>query len=390
VTTHSRFPLEKPLTTDDPVEGWKARVRERLAERAREKPWLKIWISSGFLALALVVGSLGGWVSLFSTLPLFASVLLAQELPRALLARAFGRVSRVALSAAGARIELSGDRLRGHSALLFAIVGSVTNLCCALLVLLGTRGRVLTEPTSLLASYALCHAAWGVAQLLPVAPFRMGEAIFRVASPGVQLALAVATALAVIRLGTFLAGLMTAPLLLAVVATILFAAVSGVVHAFRAMWDAESGVERIAAEAEACLARGEPKAANELALKGLGLARSPDKRSRLWKALAWAAIGRGDAFVAHTGLMGAEPEGIDVHLLAAYLACCNRTDEAVDLLEYAGTFGQRGPEATKLLIDLSFRRGDDEATLALVRSNQSQLSPAEREAVESAIASRTG
>lgn len=389
MTIHSRFPRERPLSTDDPVESWKARVRERLAERARGKPWLKIWLSFGFVGLALVAGSLGGWTSLFFTLPLFGSVLLAQELPRALLARAYGRSSRVTFSADGGRIELDGDRLRGRAALLFAIVGSVTNLCCALLVLLGTRGRILTEPASLLAIYAGCHAAWGVAQLLPVAPFRMGEAILRVARPQVRLALSIAVVLAAIRLGAALDGMM-APLWLAVVATILCAAVAGAGQAFRAMWDATSGVDGIADEAEACLARGEPVTANDLALKGLGLARSQEKRSRLWKALAWAAIGRGDAFVAHTGLMGAHPEEIDLHLLAAYLACCNRTDEAVELLEYAGALGHRRSEATKLLIDLSFRRGDDETALALVRSNHSQLSAAEREAVEAAVTGRVG
>jgi hypothetical protein len=100
------------------------------------------------------------------------------------------------------------------------------------------------------------------------------------------------------------------------------------------------------------------------------------------KTLAWAAIGKNDPVLAHMALMRVQYGHFDVHLLAAYLACCNRGDEALELLQRARESGHRTQQTTKLLVDLLFRRGDTNDALEIARSDEALLLPEDLQAVE--------
>jgi hypothetical protein len=75
-------------------------------------------------------------------------------------------------------------------------------------------------------------------------------------------------------------------------------------------------------------------------------------------------------------------------LVSAYLSVCNRSDEAIGLIERARGFGHRAPDTTKLLIDLLFRRGRPEEALELARVDSALLAPDERRAVGVALGGR--
>ena len=126
----------------------------------------------------------------------------------------------------------------------------------------------------------------------------------------------------------------------------------------------------------------------ELAQRGLELCLSRRQRQRLSKLLAWAAIGKQDPFLAHRALLGLPADAIDVHLLSAYLATCNRVDEAVELLRLAQRCGQATPETTRLLADLLLRSGDSDGVLALARAVDAPLSVEDRRTIEDALAVR--
>jgi len=98
---------------------------------------------------------------------------------------------------------------------------------------------------------------------------------------------------------------------------------------------------------------------------------------RLWKVLAWGAIGTNDPFLAHTALCTLPASELDVHLVAAYLSTCNRTSEAIAELEAARALGQRAPETTKLLLDLLIRQGELERVRAVAHEDASLLSDAD-------------
>jgi hypothetical protein len=150
--------------------------------------------------------------------------------------------------------------------------------------------------------------------------------------------------------------------------------------------DFHAGVDALVRETETLLSQGESIRASQLAQKGLAIAASARERQRLWKAFAWAWIGRRDPFFVHGALLNLPPTAIDVHLLASYLTICNRIDEAVELLQEARGLGHRTEETTKLLIDLLFRRGEYHATLLLARDDGGLLSDRDREAVALAVA----
>lgn len=70
---------------------------------------------------------------------------------------------------------------------------------------------------------------------------------------------------------------------------------------------------------------------------------------------------------------------------SAYLSCCNRIDEAEQLLLEARDLGHRDREATKLLIDLFFRHDNTQAALALALADERLLSTDDWKAIETAI-----
>jgi hypothetical protein len=102
--------------TDDPVADWKDMVRERLRDEAlvrAGRPPLRITISVGLIALVTLIGlTSGGW-GLLTSVPLVLTALLAQEVPRAVLARQFGRSSRIVIGPSGAETQIAGEPMRG-------------------------------------------------------------------------------------------------------------------------------------------------------------------------------------------------------------------------------------------------------------------------------------
>lgn len=180
---------------------------------------------------------------------------------------------------------------------------------------------------------------------------------------------------------------MTAPLLLGVVAVSAMASKQLMSEGHRESTDAHSGVDAVIRDAEARLSEGAPVEAVQPAERGLAVAQSARMRERLWKALVWARIGEQDPFRAHGALLELPAQSVDLHLLAAYLGCCNRVDEAETLLQEARSQGHRTPETTKLLAELLFRGGERGAVLALAEGDEEPLSAEDRSAIEAAVAS---
>jgi hypothetical protein len=164
-----------------------------------------------------------------------------------------------------------------------------------------------------------------------------------------------------------------------------FAAATTMGRLAAARADEQSGTRALADQAEAELWAGKPAAAVELAERGLLAARSRPLRERLWNTLAWAAIGVSDPLLAHRALGQLPEDALDFYLVAAYLSCCNRVEEAERLLLEARGLGHSDREATKLLIDLFFRRGNGAGALAIARADNRLLGADDWSAIEAAI-----
>jgi hypothetical protein len=366
----------------DPVERWKRLVRLRLvAKVGPSAPRVEIQISAGFVLLGLITGMSQGPAESLKMLLILASAVFVQEFSRALLAYALGRSSRVTLSVAGGHTELTGPHLGGIRGWAFATVGSLSNLLVAGALLL--HGTV-QEPGSLGIRLAVCHGVWGLSQVLPLSPFRAGEAVAtrlrphgRFVHAGVSLAV-VGAALPLATEGHG-AGFM-----------VLALAGTGALHALARGYtessDVRNGVEARTAEAYDLLERGHSRRALEVASRALMLVRSAPLRTRLYQALAWSAIAEDDAFETHRVLAELEPEAIDLHLLCAYLDSCRRPEEALELLAEARRFGHRSTELTKLHVDLLYRTGQIDAAAALAENDAALLSPSERAQVARAVA----
>ncbi len=92
-----------------------------------------------------------------------------------------------------------------------------------------------------------------------------------------------------------------------------------------------------------------------------------------------------DPFTAHAALSSVPADSRDLHLVAAYLACCGRVDEAVALLKEARHQGYRARETSKLLIDLLFQSGQQAEARTLTEMDRELLGPADVSALESAF-----
>jgi hypothetical protein len=372
----------------DPVEGWKLHVRSAVAEAASAdpaRPFLKLRVTSGFVVLAALIGAPHGLTGSLATLAILSSVLLVHEVSRALSAGALGRSSNIEISASGGRTDVFGGPLRGVEVALFATIGSAANAVVAIVAMGIIHLGATHEARDLFRAFAFAHAVWAGAQLLPVIPFRAGIAIGSSLSPSARFAHAAASSVFLATAFILVGGWMKAPLLLAVLALSALASANLVREAYRESSDAHSGVNAIALAAETRLSEGAPEEAAELADQGLAVALSARERARLLQTLAWAQIGRQDPFRAHGALLQLPTDAVDLHLLAAYLSCCNRADEAVALLQEARGVGHRSPETTKLLADLLFRRGERAAVLALATSDARLLSAEDRTAIEAAL-----
>jgi hypothetical protein len=156
-------------------------------------------------------------------------------------------------------------------------------------------------------------------------------------------------------------------------------------EAFRSRRDLRSGAVALADEADTCMRQAQLRKASRLAEQALGLACSGSLRARLWKLLAWTAIGARDPFLAHGAIAQLQPDAVDVHLIASYLDGCNRRDEALELLTRARALGHRSHETSKLLIDLLFGRGQTDAVRRLAAADAALLSQEEQQAIEAAL-----
>jgi hypothetical protein len=364
---------DAPYELSDPVERWKAAVRDRLRASADpRKARIALRITPGFVILGLLAGAAQGVSASVKTVGIVASVLLVQELPRAIVARRAGFVARAELSLVGVRTDLAGAQPRGLLGLGFAAMGSLTNLLVAGgLWLLGAPWQEL----------ALCHAAWGLAQLLPLNPFRAGEALSSRLGPRNRFAHATASVVMVV---AAMPRPQTGPLFLLLLLAVTGALVA-LVRAYAECDDVLSGVRDRVDEARALLARGEDRRATDVAAKTLGLARTTRLRTALRQTLVWSALAREDCVEAHRELTKLDPVSIDVHLLCAYLACCRRDEEALVLLNEARAVGRRSVETTRLHLDLLHRNGKREAAVELAASDAALLSATDRAVLEQAL-----
>jgi hypothetical protein len=156
-------------------------------------------------------------------------------------------------------------------------------------------------------------------------------------------------------------------------------------EAFRKNRDRRSGAAALANDADACLRRAQHREASDLAERALRLARSRSLRARLWKLLAWSAIGGRDPFLAHGAIAQLQADAVDLHLIASYLDSCNRRGEALELLTHARASGHRCRETSKLLIDLLFRGGHNDAIRRVASADAALLSHDEQQAIEAAL-----
>jgi len=357
------------------------------SKHTRCQPVLRLQLTLGFVVVAALICFAKGANTGLSALVVLSSAVFSHELGRALLARSFERSSRICLSAAGGETELLGPAFRGLPSVLFAVIGSSPNALIALLAFSVVHRGVGASAEQVFRLVFVAHAAWGVAQLLPLAPFHVGVALSRHLRPAARFAHAAASAVLVIAIGLLAVGHDSPPAMVGLVVFASIGCIRALREAYREMLDHHAGVDAVLRDAELALENGRADRARELAERGLAKALSVRCRGALWRATAWSGIGCADPFLAHGALLRLPAETLDVHLFAAYLACCNRVDEAVEVLKEARRAGHGGPECTRLLVDLLFRRGDSEAVLALARAEDSTLSAEDRNAIEVAVAS---
>ncbi|HEY1537422.1 MAG TPA: hypothetical protein VGF76_25550 [Polyangiaceae bacterium] len=351
----------------------------------RAKPTLHFYISFGFVLLAGLLGAGTGRYGSFRTLVMLCSILLVHESARALLARAFGRSSRVSITIAGGQTDFSGPRLPGGLALGLASIGSVANVLVA--VVLGTTAQRAHEPAlaTFLHQAAFGHAIWGIAQALPLAPFRLGAELARHLPPSLRRTHAIASGGLAVGAVVAIFNLPKIPLLRFALAFVALSAVRTAYDALQEDRDERSGVVQKSSDASARLAAGSALQAITLARAALEDACSLAQRRKLWKTLAWSGIDERDPFLTHLALQHLSPADIDLHLLSSYLSCCNRGAEAEELLREARNQGYRSAEASKLLIELLFARGDHAGALALAEADSGLLSAQDRSALAAAF-----
>lgn len=378
----------------DPVTAWKEAALEcaRLAAREQQaaaQPFIQVRPTLGLLvvvSLTQLVALYHGSDAVRATALALPLALLVQELPRAWFARTLGRSSKVSLSASGGHTELCGAPLTGAARLAFMTVGSVVNL--GLAVAIGwfaerLSGTDWARPLTILAS---CQAAWGLGQALPIIPFRTGGTLARRLRPALRVSHAALSVVAVTIVATLLSSSTWAFAVFPVLALAAFAAWQNLGEVCRQRRDECSGAAALARQAADHVGRDDPARAIAAAEQGLALAESPELRSRLSQTLAWAAIGKADPLLAHQALERLQPANMSPHLVAAYLSCCNRLDEASRLLEQARAHGHRTAETTKLAVDVLYRSGKRAAARELACADRQLLSADDWRAIELALA----
>ncbi|MEI9938284.1 MAG: hypothetical protein WDO69_13775 [Pseudomonadota bacterium] len=377
----------------DLVDAWKSLVRTKLARQAElagPEPKVRLQIDVRLVLFAAVFGLAGGPFGTVRSLVLLLSILLVQELSRAALARLLGRSARVSISLAGGRTEISGPELRGRAAFAFAMIGSLGNVALAAVLQIASREVHNSALGQALRELGSGHAVWGIAQALPLLPFRAGSELARRLSPPLRSGHAIASGGLAIGAVFAIFNLPKSPILLLALLFVAISSARAAYEAFQEELDRQSGVAGELEQARAALEAGDHRPSIAIVRATLDLARSKEQRQKLWLTLAWAGIGHRDPFAAHAGLQHLPEHCIDVHLLAAYLACCNRDFEAEELLNEARRLGQWTAATSKLLIELLFVRGDRAGALALTEADIAILSERDRRAALLALAAADG
>jgi hypothetical protein len=203
--------------------------------------------------------------------------------------------------------------------------------------------------------------------------------------PSLRRARAIATAGLAVGAAVAIFNLPKIPLLTFALAFIALSTLRRAFEALREDYDERSGVAQRGSDASAQLAAGNAMRAITLARAALKDACSLAQRRKLWKTLAWSGIDQRDPFLTHLALQHLPPADIDLHLLASYLSCCNRSVEAEELLCEARNRGYRSAETSKLLIELLFARGDRPGAFALAEADSGLLSAQDRCALAAAF-----
>lgn len=375
----------------DPVAIWTHVVleRTRITEQERRHsgpPSLRVQTSLGFLLLVAfnqllslrlgVEGALGTMLAL----PL---AIFVQELPRALLGCALGRSSKIMVSAVG-DTQLGGPPLRGLAQWGFLTVGSIANVLLAVAI---SRLCPLVHARGAMALYMLagCQAAWGLGQALPLFPFRAGRAIAHRLRPRARQSHAL---LSVLCVGAVASQTSSAIGPFSFAPILLLAAVASWQHLGNARAerrDERSGAAGTARLAAHLVLHDDPRAAIEVAQQGLLRAQSLKVKSELNGTLAWAAIAQKEPIILHQALEHLPIADIDLHLVAAYLSCCNRLDEAAQLLERAHALGHRATETMKIWLEVLYRSGKEAQALALAQAEHQLLSAEDWQALNAAL-----
>jgi hypothetical protein len=370
----------------DPIHPWKRAALASALEPLRSTTaGIQLRVTYAFVLMAVIVGSPFGVVGSIASLATVFSVVLAQELPGALLIKAQGGAAKVVISAAGAQTETDKPRSGAIATVGAVLAGSIGNLLLALLLSAIARYVVTGSASLFLSSAAIAHAVWGVSQAIPLLPFRAGRAVAKRLLPATRLLHAGVSFIAAGAVGLIVLRWTSPSALFFAWAMVLIATTIALWEASRAMSDEKSGVGALLRDANACWQRDEPQQAVKLAKQGLGLAHTDLYRARLWRTLAWAAIGARDPFLAHSAIGQLAVTTLDLHLVASYLDCCNRRREAIDLLKEARCLGHSSSQATRLLIDLLFREGRRDEARLVAMDDARLLTAEERHAAHAAL-----
>lgn len=375
-------------TYSDPADEWKRQALSNAGATASgRQPGARfaVRVKLGFMFAVTVAGAPLGAVGWAATLLTLLSVLLVQELPRALSARVAKRSTCVVLSAHGSNTELGGPPFTPRHALALALLGSLANLgVAALLAQLARRGSG-GAAAPWLSAAAVAHGLWGLGQALPLTPFRVGRELSRRWRAPLRFAHAALSVVGISVAGLWVLRPPGFPSYFSILVLATIGAFSALRDAFNEFRDQQSGVAALAAAARARLDDDQPEQAMALARRALSNASVESHRAPLWKTLAWAAIARRDPFTAHGALMNLAAGERDLHLVAAYLAACNRNHEAIELVQEARRHGHRARETSMLLVDLLFQADRRAEAMAVAESDRGLFAEADWNAIASAL-----
>ena len=373
----------------DPVDEWKRQALSNVrvgGSEPRDGAGFEVRTRLGFVLVVMVAGAPLGVTGWAVTLLTLLSVLLVHELPLALSARLARRTACIVLSASGSDTELSGPPFSSRKALALSTLGSLANVAVGIVLVQLVRRGLAGGAGPLLSAAAVAHLVWGLGQALPLTPFRAGVAIARRLRPPLRFAYAALSFVCIGVGGLYVLRAPELPSYFSIFILVTVASTSALRDAFNDLQDDQGGVAMLSAAAAARLREDQPAQAAELARRALASASVEANRQALWKTLAWAAIGKRDPFTAHGALLSLGAGARDLHLVGAYLACCGRVDEAIQLLREARCHGHRSRETLKLLIDLLVQSGRQPEALAVAETDRTLLTAEDWSVIESSTA----